>query len=195
MNMRWLSEEVVKAHTELRISLRPRSFGPKVVCIGYNKTGTTSVGRALESLGFFHLTYRQPHWRAYKQGRIENLLNVVTRVDSLDDLPWLKEDIFPYIDQRFPGSRFIYLERDEESWRRSFMQWRDRVFGYLPDLDKAADQFREHKAFVEEYFAQRPHDVLKLNVCDPNPFDRLAAFCGKLRPQESFPHETSSTTQ
>lgn len=187
-----MTDKFVQARTELKLLRRPRSSGPKIVCIGYNKTGTTSVGKALQLLGFYHLTFHRPHWRAYQNGKTEKLLRVMERVDSVDDLPWLKKDFFPLIDNRFPGSRFIYLERDVETWKKSLTTWTMKVTNRAPDLEGATAAFIDHKNFVDDYFANRPDDLLRLNVRDPEAFEKLARFVGRTKPEENFPHANSS---
>ena len=45
------------------------------------------------------------------------------RSESFDDLPWLKEGLPPILLETFPNSKFIYVQRDEASWKRSYRDW------------------------------------------------------------------------
>ena len=175
--------------------LRSPNYGPKVVCIGFNKTGTTSCGKALEMLGYRNLSFDPYVWReVYKKGDIKKVLKIASKYDSFDDLPWLKEDMIPLLDQTFMGSKFIYLERDEESWMKSIYNWNFKEKGYYPeDMEKLLSEFRNHKNFVETFFKEREKDLLKIDVTSPNAFTQLATFLEKKAPQSQMPHENKTS--
>jgi len=125
--MKLLRKYIKTARLALRwqlISARPERYGPKVFCVGYNKTGTTSLGKSLEMLGYHNTSFERTVWREYYlKGRIDKVVRFAAKFDSADDLPWLKEDLIPVLDEIFPGSKFIHLERDEVSWCKSFETW------------------------------------------------------------------------
>lgn len=164
------------------------SYGPKVFCIGFNKTGTTTVGKAFEMLGFSHSSFNKRVWRKlYLKGKIDAVLNYTARFESFDDLPWLKEDMIPVLDHTFKGSRFIYLERDEEGWKKSFSQWTYPVTGKFPDCEKGWEDYLKHRAFVMSYFADRQEDLLVLRISDPEGFSKLGEFLDIKTEQKAFP--------
>lgn len=168
---------------------RPR-YGPKVFCIGYNKTGTTSVGKALQMLGYDHSSFNRTVWRRYyRNGNIKKVLDYTARYESFDDLPWLKEDMIPILDETFADSKFVYLERDEASWKDSYARWTRYVSGIDPEVASAWSEYQNHRTFVLQYFAVRPADkFIVLDVRDPLGFAKLAAFLGKRSMQNAFPH-------
>ncbi len=168
---------------------KPR-YTSKIFCIGFNKTGTTSCGKALQMLGYRHSSFNPKVWRRYyRNSEIVKILQYTAKFDSVDDLPWLKEDMIPVLDRVFPNSKFIYLTRDEESWKRSIYDWTFKVTGEYPDLDEKLDQYRKHREFVMSYFRDTPRErFLVLDVTDGDAFEKLAAFLGKPAPQEKFPH-------
>ncbi len=73
----------------------------KIFVIGLPRTGTTSVCAAFLKLG-----YNVAH-TAYTDA-------VFDRADVVGDTPVFHE--FETLDQCFPGSKFIYLSREERSW-------------------------------------------------------------------------------
>lgn len=188
--MNRLGETMQRAKRSLRTFLQRPTYDGKVFCIGFNKTGTTSCGKALEMLGYRHSSFNRTVWRRYYQrGRLDRVLRYTARYDSFDDLPWLKEDMVPLLDRTFPGSKFIYLTRDEESWKRSIDAWTLAQTGRHPDIEEKLAEFRKHREFVLSYFADWPADrFLVLDVREENAFQKLAEFLGKAPPQESFPH-------
>jgi hypothetical protein len=168
---------------------RPQ-YGPKVFCIGYNKTGTTSLARSLKALGFKHATYNKVIWKDYYANKkIDKIIKYTSKFDSLDDLPWLKEDMIPLLDETFPGSKFIYLERDEESWKKSIYNWTYKKRGDHPDIEDSVKKFRAHRDFVLNYFENRgPEEFIVMSIKDPDGFKKLANFVGKETDLTGFPH-------
>lgn len=173
--------------------LKPSDYGPKVFCIGFNKTGTTSCGKAFELLGLRNKSFDTFIWRElYKNGHIGRVLKIASKYDSFDDLPWLKEEMIVLLDKTFPGSKFVYLERDEESWKKSIYYWTYKEKGVYPDMDRVLSEFREHKKFVFEFFKGRSKDLLVIDVSEPDAFHKLAKFLGKEAPFAHMPHENKT---
>ena len=175
---------------ELNLVIRKPKYTSKVFCIGFSKTGTTSCGRALVILGYRHSTFNRKVWRKYyKNNEIVNILRYTAKFDSVDDYPWLKEDMIPILDRVFPNSQFIYLTRDEDSWKESMYNWKFKKTGKYPNLEEELGKFRKHREFVLSYFGDRPKDqFLILDVTDKEAFQKLAEFLDKKTSQKSFPH-------
>jgi len=183
-----------KVYKDLELALRKPKYTSKVFCIGYNKTGTTTFGKSLEMLGYRNSSFNKKVWREYyKNNEIDKILAYTAKFDSVDDLPWLKEDMIPILDKAFPDSKFVYLTRDEESWKKSLYEWTYKMTGEYPDLDKRLEDFRNHKKFVFDYFKDRPADqFLSLDIRDEKGFKKLAEFLGKSASQEKFPHHNKT---
>ena len=173
----------------LRLIFQKPKYTSKVFCIGFNKTGTTSCGKALEMLGYRHSTFNQKVWRKhYKNNEIVKILQYAAKFDSLDDLPWLKEDMIPILDRVFPDSKFVYLTRDENLWKKSMYNWTYKMTGEYPDLDEKLEEFRNHREFVLDYFEDRSKEqFLVLDVSDADAFQTLVKFLGKVSNNNAFP--------
>lgn len=173
-------------------ALLPKEYAPKVFCIGYNKTGTTSLGKSLELLGFRHSSFNRRVWRElYLKGRIDRVIDYTAKFESFDDLPWLKEDMIPYLYNSFPGSKFIYLERDEESWEKSYERWTLQMFGYSKNAEEEWGRYTEHRDFVHSYFADEK-SFITLDIKDEKGLKKLASFLCKEAPQDHFPQFNKS---
>lgn len=172
------------------LCLRQPRYDSKVFCIGFNKTGTSSVGAGFRLLGLHNSSFHPRLWRDYYlHGRLEKVLDYTARFDSFDDLPWLRQDMIPILDAVFPGSRFVYLERDIASWERSYAEWTRLMNGREADMDRAKKAFLAHRDFVRDYFAGRGGvDFMSLDVRDPCGLRKVAAFLGRKAPQDAFPH-------
>jgi hypothetical protein len=176
------------------LKLRRESYVPKVFCIGYNKTGTTTIGKALQSLGFRNASFNRDLWlKKYARKDYDAIIRYTAKFDSFSDLPWLKEDVIPVMDRAFPGSKFVYLTRDEESWKHSFSNWRYKVFGVYPDIETAWAEYKKHEAFVRDYFKDAASDrFLELDVRDPIGFKKLAQFVGKSTNEKALPRHNAT---
>lgn len=174
---------------------RKEKYDAKVFCVGYNKTGTTSLGKALKLLGYRHTSFNKRVWRDfYSNGKTDKIIRYTAKFEAFDDLPWLKEDMIPILDKSFPGSKFIYLERDEESWAKSNDKWRQKLFGRIPNLEEDLEKFRNHREFVLNYFKDRsPDDFIVMNIQEKGGFKRLADFLGKETDQTDFPHQNKTS--
>ena len=96
---------------------RNRADKPRIFCIGWHKTGTTSLGLALLKLGYSVLGCRLDTVHALKRNDLESVLQLADRFDALQDVPWAA--LYRELDQRHPGSRFILTVREEMSWLAS----------------------------------------------------------------------------
>ena len=179
---------------KIELALQKPKYNSKVFCIGYNKTGTSSLGQSLRMLGYRHSTFDQKVWRKYyKNNEIVKILNYTAKFESLDDLPWLKEDMIPILDRVFPDSKFIYLTRDEESWKKSLYNWTYQLTGKYPNIEERLNDYRKHKEFVLNYFHDKPDDqFLILDIKDKKGFKKLADFLGKTTTHEKFPHHNKT---
>lgn len=104
----------------------------KVFCIGANKTGTTSLEKALQDLG-----YRMGSQEAaqglidsYAQRKFEDIVKFCRSADAFQDAPFSWHYTFMFLDQAFPDARFILSVRDsEDQWYDSLVQFHSKVFG------------------------------------------------------------------
>ena len=102
----------------------------KVICAGLSKTGTKSIAKALQVLGFSvydfleHVTIHHDEWVSiYRRGKEPDFLSMYKDVDAVTDLPaaiWYEE-----IYQAFPDAKVILSVRDNEDvWVKS---WTDQI--------------------------------------------------------------------
>lgn len=155
---------------------------PRVLCVGFQKTGTSSLGVALRRLGFSHYGYDPDFFAALQRGEIGRCVDFAAHFDSLDDLPWSHPTFIEAFRQRFPGARYVMLLRDEASWLRSYFNY----FGPRLTREEALDRLRTHNARVESLLAGEPH-VLRMRICGGEGYDTLCPFLGIEPLQAPFP--------
>ncbi len=182
----------------------------KVFCLGFQKTGTTSVGRALRHLGFRvrgNAGFNAPGKKFRIDGEVtrEKLIDMVspllTRFDAFEDNPWCF--LYPELDKLYPGSKFILVERKRDEWLKSMVRhFGDRqspmnafIYGSgkspVAHPEHCLQVYRTHNEGVRDYFEGRPDDLLVMSLTDLA-WEPLCAFLGKPVPSKPFPHANSA---
>jgi len=188
--------------------LRTGSVDPsKVFCIGLNKTATTSLHEALETLGIRGLHWGGPATRgqierAMAEGR--PLVDDFAGYGAFSDIQVLSDN-FELLDRQYPGSKFILTTRDLASWiesrrrhvlRNVARKQQGQYDGDFLTVDDAAwtKQYREHHARVREYFADRPGALLVMDIAAGDGYEVLCPFLGLPVREGPFPwsHRSAS---
>jgi glycosyltransferase involved in cell wall biosynthesis len=178
---------------------RPRVFG-----IGLNKTGTSSLHAAVSHLGFSSVHHGPPELRAtIEENRDAGrpmLHQVDPTLDAFCDIEAISSG-YHELDRDYPGSKFVLTVREPEPWIASRVRHvqRNRVLrergGYRGDflqidVDGWLAERAAHYEAVLEHFAGRPDDLLVLDLCGGQGWERLAPFLGWGRlPERAFPWE------
>ena len=171
---------------------------PRVICIGWHKTGTTTIGLALLKLGYSVLGCRLDTVHALRRGELESVLALTDEFDAVQDVPWAA--LFEELDRRHPGSKFILTIRDEASWLASasrhfgdtdirLHEWLYGVGVLEGNEDVYLERYRAHVREVREYFADRPDDLLVMDFQGGDGWSKLCEFLGDPIPKQPFPHE------
>jgi hypothetical protein len=163
----------------------------KVFCIGFNKTGTSSLHALFERAGF-----RSYHGRAWR--RME--ADLLGRYDCFSDgIP----DDFTELDRRYPRSRFILNVRDLDAWLGSRLDhvrrekaagtWEERA-GNWDDTNSAVRNWiarrNAHHRRVLDYFRGQPEKLLIVNYPrDLHAAEKIYAFLGLRSPPPERPRE------
>lgn len=169
----------------------------KVFCIGFHKTGTSSLGAALSLLGYRvggPFGVRDPNIAEHALGEAVARL---ARFDAVQDNPW--SVLFAELDRRFPGSRFVLTVRPEEEWLASVVDhfggtstpMREWIYGFGDPVGHEAayrERYRRHNHEVGAHFAERPEDLLVMHLESGDGWDQLCPFLDREPPERAFPH-------
>lgn len=128
----------------------------KVFCIGSNKTGTTSIARAVE-----HLGYRVGH-QPTAEGFLENwarrdfdpIIRYCRSADAFQDIPFSLPWTYTALDQAFPRSKFVLTIRETpDEWYDSLTQFHTRFVGAgrLPTADDLKNLSYRWKGWLWRY--------------------------------------------
>ncbi|SBO44560.1 sulfotransferase family protein [Cyanobium sp. NIES-981] len=182
--------------------LRRRRAGTKVFCIGFHKTGTTSLERALEYLGYRVVGRKRLRNTRTIEGLFTSCCELVPRYNAFQDNPW--PIFYKELDAKYPGSKFILTHRPAEAWLRSQVKhfgrkcsrMRELIYGVgCPEGHESIflDRYQQHNAEVRAYFRHRPSDLLEIDLTAGEGWDKLCPFLG--HPVPSVPFPRSNTAQ
>lgn len=189
------------------LSYFTRRRSPKVFGIGTIKTGTTSLGKALEIMGFNHSNSdREYLLRCLGNSNLKPIFKYADRYDSFEDWPWPM--LYKEMEQHYPNSRFILtLRSDEQVWLQSVVKhakWVGPTYGRALFFDYSTplgheqaylDAYRRHVEEVREYFAQRPGKLLEICWEKGHGWHELCAFLEQPVPDTPFPVLNTATTR
>lgn len=105
----------------------------KVFCIGFNKTGTTSLEKFMVDHGFRSGDQARGEllMRDYAQNKWEGLMELVETADFFQDLPFSAPGTYRILDEAFPQSQFILTLRESaEKWYESLTNFHRGIFGH-----------------------------------------------------------------
>jgi hypothetical protein len=193
MNTDWVLSPAVRALERSRsgrMALRhwrrfTRPFDPnkpRVLCVGYVKTGTSSFGLAMRQLGFSHFGYDRDLDDQLQHGHVDRCLRWAASFNALDDLPWSTPAFIAAFRKRYPGAYYVELDRDENQWLASYFNF----FGPVCSSREALSRLRTHQQRVRDILKDEPH-VLRMNVCAGEGYEKLCPFLGLPVLDQKFP--------
>jgi len=109
------------------------SHSQKIFCIGRNKTGTTSMAKMMDDLGFHVGSQRLAEQlaKSCKNNDYRKLLKFVKYHGvAFQDVPFSLPNTYEILDNVFPGSKFILTIRDSaDIWYKSLISFHSKKFG------------------------------------------------------------------
>ena len=177
----------------------------KVFGIGMHKTGTSSLGRALELLGYRSCMGanalranlgEEKMMNSLFAGNYDEIFEFADNYSAFNDLPWCL--LYKELDSHFPNSQFILTIRDEKDWLQSCIKYfkntssvfRLWVYGVPNPLNNEKvflDRYLKHNKEVINYFKGRKN-FLVLDINDEDKWNKVSFFLKKTKPSVSFPH-------
>jgi hypothetical protein len=183
----------------------------KIFCIGLNKTGTSSLHRAFEILGFssVHHVSKEGYLQVIMHENKLNNKKLLTGIDHYDAYSdWAMTNtkhFFKTLDKEYPGSKFIYNTRPVDDWIKSRTahvksfdnleklqkeQPENNWFNLRTDIWK--QEFKEHEEDVTSYFKERKADYLHFDVTNGSGWEELCNFIQVPIPNTPFPNLNKS---
>jgi hypothetical protein len=169
----------------------------KIFCIGFHKTGTTSLNRALSYLGYrVHGGVVSRKVSSREQAR-EKARELCKEYDALEDMPW--PIIYKWLDEEYDNGKFILTVRPEGEWLESvlnhFGNWYVERHKWIygkgdPSGNKNIylKRYKKHNKNVLNHFEGRiGEDLLVMDITSGDGWEKLCPFLGEPVPIISFP--------
>lgn len=177
----------------------------KLLSVGFQKTGTTSLTVALQRLGYSVGNAWRPILEQLNADT-PNLTEEITRIsmqrarqfDAIQDAPYAF--FYEELDREFPNAKFVLTVRESASWIRSMRSYfPDKRMNFLRSWMYGVDQIEGNEERVvsvmektnnaiRDHFSDRPDKLLVLDLKNGDGWFELVNFIGRdhLPP---FPHE------
>jgi hypothetical protein len=145
----------------------------KVFCVGANKTGTTSIGKALVDLGFVLGNQRAAEKLVLADwGRrdFSKIIEYCRTAQAFQDAPFSYPYTYQAVDMAFPRSKFVLTVRDSsDQWYNSFIRFQAKMWSdghALPTKKDLQNAFYLYKG--------RPWETKKLvyNTPEEQPYHK-----------------------
>lgn len=157
----------------------------KVFCIGFGKTGTTSLEKALKDWGFKmgDQAVAEILSEDWAQRRTDRIIRFCYTADAFQDLPFGSPRLYEELDIAFPNSKFILTVRDNENqWYNSLIKFHTKMWssdktriptvvdlenslyrykGWALDIKKMLYDFPNIKLYEEQYYKKKYLDHIK----------------------------------
>jgi hypothetical protein len=183
---------------------------PYVFGIGLPKTGTSSLTAALNCLGIPTLHNYLPDGESRLYRLVEDNLEKNQKLfDPIDQkykgfVDFMGDQHYETLCTQYPDSVFIYTKREFVSWFESrVISYKKNILNgraqYFEDVDSVhvemAQQYFEQNKKIPEFFRDKPHRYLEIDICAGDGWDKLCKFLDLPVQQLPFPHENKTKKQ
>ncbi|AWM13010.1 hypothetical protein DI487_03455 [Flavobacterium sediminis] len=182
----------------------------KVFVIGYHKTGTSSLGKAMLTLGFRVCGSLKEGYgykdsdKAFPEYLMEQAQPLFDKYDAFQDTPWFL--LYKELYYRFPEAKFILTIRDEEKWIKSMQghfgknsyPYHDYIYedsDMFSDSEKYIQVYKQHNSSVREFFKDKPKQLLEINLKEDDKWEKICTFLNVKVPQRDFPHVNKASSR
>ncbi|RKE97994.1 sulfotransferase family protein [Ichthyenterobacterium magnum] len=137
----------------------------KIFCIGFPKTGTTSLEEALTILGYKTCKghYDNNHTNyligLYVNNDFEEIDRLINYYDAFTDLPWGGTDLYKYLTTKYPRAKFIHTQREVESWYSSLLKMLTK---FDSNLNTALNVFHSKGRYGVVYYLKKIINITTL---------------------------------
>ena len=142
----------------------------KIFCISMQRNGTSSVGDFLEQYGLVRLGSPHSNKSRWPLSWFSGDFNAIFEAPSflsaevLEDDPWWFPEFYKYLYHKFPGSKFILLNRDPNAWFRSMIKHSNGYSMGLTDLHaklyRREEELHWLKENIKDFGSERVRELI-----------------------------------
>jgi hypothetical protein len=182
----------------------------KIFGLGLSRTGTKSMASALDTLGYRIIHYpkdRNTYQEMSSKGDCRfSLLDLCDGLADITTIPF-----YQCLDRTYPGSKFILTHRNKVEWLASVENHfrKNPLSRHIPDIlterkirrflriavygsitfnhELFSRIYDSHIASVQDYFSDRPRQLLTMNILEGEGWKKLCPFLNVPIPSIPFP--------
>lgn len=132
----------------------------KIFCIGFNKTGTTSIEKVLKD--FNYNLGNQPAAELLFPDWLDRNFKLIKRycksAEAFQDIPFSLPYTYILLDQYFPNAKFILTVRDSsEQWYNSIVKFHSKLWAFGDEAPNAVELRNapyRYKGFAYDYIKE-----------------------------------------
>ena len=142
----------------LRHRFKPK---PPVFVISQGKTGTTSLGKALQKLGYI-VAGGYYDLKNYQNVSFNHLWRIAQKYlsshNAFQDTPWyiFYQDVY----NLYPGAKFIFLDRDVHDWYESLVRHQGGVYNNFYKRFYGVANVADDPSLVKSNYLKHRKDVM-----------------------------------
>lgn len=174
----------------------------KVFVIGFQKTGTTSLEIALETLGYKVYGGDKNLMKfGKKEDRKKYILEVMQKWDAAQDMPWPL--FYKVLYELYPNANFILTYREPDKWIKSVIRYfasiriplHQKIYevpsaeGYEETYLKV---YNNHNSEVQQFFLKK-NNFLLMKMGENFDYKTLCEFLQVEVPSGEFPQSRKNT--
>ena len=105
------------------------------------------------------------------------------------DTNWISDN-FETLYKNYPNAKFIFNTRNEDDWVESNKRMVSQLTDDTGDYDEKGQReyYYSHTKKVLNFFRDKPGELLILDICNGDGYEKLCPFLGIDIPDEPFPH-------
>ena len=157
--MKIITKILNKARKLKRAIIRAKNnLGPKIFCIGFNKTGTTSLKKAFETFNYHvgNQLEAEKLSEAYHHGDMERVIKYCESARAFQDVPFSWPNTYRKLYEAYPNAKFILTVRDDEfQWYTSLLKFHTKRFGRLPSREDLQASMYVYKGWEWDNYVNR----------------------------------------
>lgn len=93
----------------------------KIICLGFHKTGTTSLSAVMDDLGYLVSSKRIAAEELSDEIAYRHIDKIMPQYDFFHNFPFPL--CYKYLEQHYPDAKFILTSRDPDSWLKSAVSY------------------------------------------------------------------------
>ena len=180
----------------------------KVFIVGFHKTGTSSMGKALQLLGYTVCGSLREAYNCKDQDNnfldflLEKAKTNLNKYNAFQDTPWFL--LYKELYTMYPDAYFILTTRNTRNWIKSIQKhfgkgkfkFHDKIYGSFDSFTHESTYvkiYEQHNSDVKKFFSDKGN----FKVIDIKHFnwEQLCGFLGHDKPFWNFPHTNRSSAR